>query len=280
MVKININKQIRFWAILGPLMTLLIFSLTLVKQSPTSFSLAILAVGGLICCLVWRMKGLLVSLAFVIAILAYNFSSVEVGERFWFLGLAMATSLSLIVTVLSHEEIEGLLRGVQRNFGKQLQLHKQESQDREKLAIDLDWLRDQKEELESKLQFYQQELTKKEDLIHQVQPQKMAEKYQVKRTPSFPSDHYEGLYKQLRDQFAEKGTLLDQTRKELFAVQEKVASMTRDYEEVTKYKRDDYCTHLEKEYMELYTELEMRDKMNRDEILELEGLVGALLERN
>ena len=277
MTKININRQIRFWAILGPLMTVLIFSLALVKQSPTSLSLGILAVGGLIGCWVWRMKGLLCSLVFVIGILAYNFPSVEMGERFWFLGLAMAISLSLIVTVLSYEEIEGLLRGLQRNFGKQIQFHKQESIDREKLAIDLDWLKEQKDELESKLDFYQQELIKKEEQLSQLQTQKMAEKYQVKR--SEPSS-YESLYKQLRDQFSEKGRLLDQTRRELFAAKERVACMTRDYEEMTKYKRDDYSSHLEKEYMELYDEFETRDQMYRDEILGLEELVGALLARN
>jgi len=268
-------------------MTLMIFALTLVKQSPTSSALAFLAMGGLVSCWIWRMRGLLISLVFVIGILAYSFPSVEISERFWFLGLAMATALSLIVTVLSYEEIEILITRLQRTFGKQLQAQKQEAQKREKLAIDRDWLLDQKEELESKLQNALETLAQKEERIREfdasptVEPhEKMAEKYQIKASRNSPSAHYENLYKQLRNQFSEKGRILDQTRKELFAAQEKAACLARDVEEITTYKSDDYCTHLEKEFIELYQEFEFRDQMYRDEIAELEGLVGTLLKRN
>jgi len=303
---INIQKQIRFWSFLGPLMTLMIFALTLVKQSPTSSGLAFLAMGGLVSCWIWRMKGLLISLALVIGNLAYFFPTVEMSERFWFLGLAMATALSFIVTVLSYEEIETLVSRLQRSLGKQLQAQKQEAQKQEKLAVDRDWLLDQKEELEKQLQSVKTVLAEKQKQIQKLEAvsttapreeiaekssaanpdsmtethEKMAEKYQVRTGEAASSHHYESLYKQLRNQFSEKGRLLDKTRRELFAAQEKAACLARDVEEITKYKSDDYYTRLEKEFIELYQELEMRDQMYRDEISELEGLVGVLMEQN
>jgi len=284
--EININKQIRFWAILGPFMTLLIFSLYLIKQSPTSLCLALMALCGLVCCWQWKMKGLIVSLVLIIGLLAFHFPSVEIGERFWFLGLAMATSLSLVVTVLSHEEIEGLLGSLEGTTHKHLQkiselttLNQQGIAEREKLTIDLDWVTEQKSDLEAKLMAMKQE--HEQINSHNLdEAQKLAEKYQVKASEQTSTDPYEKLYKQLQHQFSQKGVLLDQTRKELFAAQEQVACMSRDIEEMTKYKRDDYSVHLEKEIVDLFTELETRDKMYRDEITELEELVGALLQRN
>lgn len=291
----SVNQQIRLWAILGPLMTLLIFSLYLVKQTPTSFSIALMALLGLLCCWQWRMKGLVLSLALVIGLLAYYFPGVDVTERFWFLGLAMATCLSLIVTVLSHEEIEGLIGGAHERLTKTrlrvaelVEEQKKERNEKERLTIDLDWLKEQKRDLEAKVEELEAKLKEKSDsqqiTSHQElvpdRTQQLAEKYQVKRTAPSNGQSYEQLYKQLRQQFSEKGRLLDETRKELFAAQEKVACMTLEIEEMTKYKRDDYSCRLEQEFMALHGELENMDQMYRDEISELEGLVGALLSQN
>ncbi|NGX57828.1 MAG: hypothetical protein K940chlam3_00724 [Chlamydiae bacterium] len=294
--KSKLNKKIRFWAILGPFLTLLIFSVYLIKQSPSSLPLAIMALGGLICCWQWRMKGLLISLALITAMLLFNFSTVLMGERFWFLGLAMATALSFVVTVLSYEEIEVLLKSMQYRSKKHLDkitdlttLHKKGLAEKEKLMIDFDWLKDQKKDLETQIHekdcminSLRSEVEKIPTLNNQLQEtQHLAEKYQVKTpTQSQSHDNFEHLYQQLRYQFSEKGKLLDQTRKELFAAQEKVTCLKRDMEEMTKYSGDHYSLQLEKDYVTLTRDLESQNKMYVEEITELECLVGALLQRN
>lgn len=315
--KSNLNNAIRFWAILGPFLILLIFSVYLIKQSPSHLPLIVIALGGLIGCWLWRMKGLLLSLGLIAGMLWFNFSQVQVGERFWFLGLAMAAALSFVVTVLSYEEIESLLEGIffrfQRNRDKIDEVtakHRQIVIEKEKLIVDLEWQKDhvkdfesrQKEaearvaSLESVIQTQGKELEDKERVINQLRSEadiiptlhhelqeakRLAEKYQVKpESKPEANNHYENLYQQLRRQFSEKGKVLDQTRKELFEAQEKVACLSKDMEEMVTYSGGDCSLQLEKDFVTMIRELESQNQMYEEEIAQLQELVETLLQRN
>ncbi len=106
----------------------------------------------------------------------------------------------------------------------------------------------------------------------------MVEKYQVQVEAS--ADTYESLYRQLRQQFHEKGRILDDTRKELFATKEHLASLKKELDEKMTFGQDDCYLKLEKDFITLNQEFDRLDILYREEVSELHSLVGSLFERN
>jgi septal ring factor EnvC (AmiA/AmiB activator) len=302
----SIGRKIKFWSILGPFMTLLIFLVYLVKLSPSHLYLSLVALGGIGLCWQWKMKGLAVSLVILAGLLFASFSSVAVAERFWFVGLAMASALSFVVTALSYEEIEILLTS-DREASKNRLSHiaaldeklntfqKTWNDEKEKLLADLNWTEEKKKDCEAKCSELELKLEnaelQNEKLAEEVEAYKgeraasqMAEKYQVERTvlpkEEAPADNYEPLYRQLRKQFEEKGKVLDDTRRELFATKESLALMKKELEEKTTFGQDDCYLKLEKDFIVLSQDYDRLDRLYREEVTELHGLVGSLLEQN
>lgn len=88
---------------------------------------------------------------------------------------------------------------------------------------------------------------------------------------------YEGLYKQLRDQFQEKSTVLDKTRQELFLVKEEVMRIEKDHDEEKMYGVSECEAAWMREFEKLNEELDRVEKGAQEEIQSLEQLVGDLL---
>ncbi len=91
------------------------------------------------------------SLLLLSGLLLITFSSVAAHDRFWFLGLAMASALSFVVTALSVEEIEILLKKDREHSKSRLVhieklsvLQKQWASEKEKLLADLNWNNEQR----------------------------------------------------------------------------------------------------------------------------------------
>jgi epidermal growth factor receptor substrate 15 len=87
----------------------------------------------------------------------------------------------------------------------------------------------------------------------------------------------EGLYAQLKDQFYEKSSVLDATRRELFQVQEQLLKLQKDSEEKHAFEISEYemCLHHDLNTLAMETELTQKDY--QEELNALHKLVGDLL---
>ncbi len=87
----------------------------------------------------------------------------------------------------------------------------------------------------------------------------------------------EGLYKQLKEQFADKSNLLDSTRQELFAAHEELTRFQKDFaEKELDGKQLDYLTSIEKQLQTTHEELILAEKRHIDEIDALQALIKNL----
>lgn len=92
-----------------------------------------------------------------------------------------------------------------------------------------------------------------------------------------PKDPFEPLYKQLRDQFIEKTSLLEQTRKELFKSKEALLTLIAHHKEKINEMENTALVQLESEYRAEIVFLEEALKANQEEIEDLYVLVSSLM---
>ncbi|WP_154017822.1 hypothetical protein [Candidatus Protochlamydia phocaeensis] len=106
------ENQVQFWSLLGPFLILLSIAILLFKVS-THWYFPLSALIGIPLCVKWKMKGMAAALTslFVLALIGYQ--SIELDERFWHVGMALAMAFSFIILTLSLEEVEGLVGKLQ-----------------------------------------------------------------------------------------------------------------------------------------------------------------------
>lgn len=251
----NTSQQIKFWALLGPLIVLTMFCIYFLKISLMQMLLPLVAIIGILLSAQWKMKGLVGAIALLALLLVFTFPQVALETRFWYLGMGLATALAFVVTALANEEIEVVVKTLQKESVSHLDylatvdrttsLQQGEwAQEKKKLLIELDWTKERIKELES--------------------------------TPKTTSQ-YEPLYKQLREQFDEKGELLDATRRSLFVSQEELAVAKRELEELRKYEAAETRDEVEKDLLSTNRELEELNENYREEIALLQEMVGQFM---
>lgn len=102
----------------------------------------------------------------------------------------------------------------------------------------------------------------------------------LRRLESRESRRFEGLYRQLREQFAEKSSVLDETRHELFYTQEMLAVMQRESDESQKFGNNCEEERLYAMLVSLEQEMILLERNSLGEIAALEGLVSSLTARD
>lgn len=117
----NIERQVQNWALLGPFLTLFTLFVILVRISPEDLLLPVSALVGVLVCWKWKLKGLAFSLGTLAAIILYQYPDIPVEDRFWQVGLGMALALGFVVTALSFEEVEEIVRGIHEESTNRLQ---------------------------------------------------------------------------------------------------------------------------------------------------------------
>lgn len=90
----------------------------------------------------------------------------------------------------------------------------------------------------------------------------------------------ESLYKQLRNQFQDKSTVLDQTRHELFKVHEQLLRVQKEREEEHVFDLSEYESLLQREHVKLIRAYENSERIAAAEIKALEDLVGSFLNKS
>lgn len=204
--------------------------------------------------------------------------------------------LQRIIAARDHE-IEGLKTSIQALISEDKQIrHQLEKAENELLTLRKEQEQEglhssQRDQERIRQQTIIQELTghidslsKEKNLLESALIQLQTELETIKSTPieeTNPIDErelrrVEGLYNQLRVQFAEKSSLLDATRRELFVSQEMHAKVQKELEEFTINHERDLERHLTKMMQAVDAELSLVEYQQK-EIEQLQELITTLM---
>ncbi len=141
--------------------------------------------------------------------------------------------------------------------------------------------------LEEAKQSLQQMTEEKKQVIHMLKEVEAERdgllKPQIEEKESLPSvsqqelKRAEGLYKQMRAQFEEKGHLLDLTRQELFQTQEKLTALQRTQEEQLVFGEDPLQRALIRQLIKQERSATLIQEQTQQEIHALQDFISALL---
>lgn len=107
-VERKVESQVQFWSLLGPFFVLLSIAVLLFKVSPHWY-FPVSALLGIPLCVKWKMKGMAAALCCLLLLSGIGYQSLELDDRYWHVGLALAMAFSFIVLTLSLEEVQVVL---------------------------------------------------------------------------------------------------------------------------------------------------------------------------
>lgn len=340
---ISTEKGALLWGFLGPLSALSSVTLLYVKGVNDFHYILLATLVGLSLTWILRLRGLFISLVFLVAV---SFTLKGDVELWWSFGALAAIALSFVLTYLTLDNVdekmsewresatsretevktadtkvltlENELEQVKKEYSALEQVQEltriellSALAERETCKEEITKLSHAKRKLEEEFEDQNFRLEGKRKLIEKLQNesalnQEMAEHIETltrekdllestlsrlqaeleEKSVVAPLQEIEvppanepeyrrlyGLYKQLREQFAEKTTLLDQTRRELFLANEKVALIEKEMNEFQMQEQP----HVE----QLTTELEAAEQKYEEalaEVSHLEQLVSNLLQ--
>jgi len=255
----KINRQIQFWALVGPLITLLTFVVLLKKTTTGSLYLPILILIGFPICWKWKIRGFAISLGALFAFFVFSYGNIPIEDRFWQFGMGMAVTLSFAVTALSFEEVDALIRSLQVESTSRLTnlLHLDEKfkASEEKLHEDCEILKEQVEAFTVKLHEKEILTQRQEKLIQIVRNELLA--FQVQ---------HEGLLNELFQRREEVKRLQEQ---ESVSSSAEVAEITQllNLKEVAFTKLQEEYKHLQEETVSSSAEVaEITQLLNLKEV--------------
>ncbi len=117
----KLTSQVKFWALIGPFISLSTLLLLFFKSSAVIFFLAYILLFGVAFCWKWKLWGFTFSVALLVSLLAYHYHGIPLEERFWYLGMGLSISIALFITALSFEEVEALVVDLQVESGSRLE---------------------------------------------------------------------------------------------------------------------------------------------------------------
>jgi hypothetical protein len=144
----KVERQLQFWAILGPFVLLLSLFILLFKVSDNQWYFALSSVVGIPLCLKWKMRGLAGSLLFLFCMTLLSYQDIPLEERYWHIGMSMALALSFVILTLSIEEVQGVLGELQNESQSRLEhlfkldeklkaVHQESSLEKDKLLFQI-----------------------------------------------------------------------------------------------------------------------------------------------
>lgn len=259
----KINRQIQFWALVGPLITLLTFVVLLKKTTTGSLYLPILILIGFPICWKWKIRGFAIALGALFAFFVFSYGNIPIEDRFWQFGMGMAVTLSFAVTALSFEEVDALIRSLQVESTSRLTnlLHLDEKfkASEQKLYEECEMLKGQVEAFSAELHEKEVLTQRQEKLIQIVRNELMTLQAQ-----------HEGLLNELFQKREEVKRMQAQEAVSLptevfdrHVDEEKIAEITQQL-----HLKEIAFTQLEEEFKQLHKNLEIQSEMrNQQEVL-------------
>lgn len=111
-VRRKVESQVQFWSLLGPFLVLLSIAVLLFKVS-IHWYYPVSALIGIPLCVKWKMKGMAIALCSLLVLSGIGYQNLELDDRYWHVGLALAMAFSFIILTLSLEEVQGLVAKLQ-----------------------------------------------------------------------------------------------------------------------------------------------------------------------
>lgn len=115
----KVENQVQFWSLLGPFLLLITIAVLLFKLS-AHWYFPVSAMIGIPLCLKWKLKGLAAALSCLFALSLISYQNLELDQRYWHVGMAIAMAFSFIILTLSLEEVESLVGKMQRESQSRL----------------------------------------------------------------------------------------------------------------------------------------------------------------
>ena len=247
----KLERQVQVWALIGPFLMMLALLLITFKAPSDHLNLPLAALLGLGLCWKWKLKGLAVSIGLLAAVIVYQYAGIPVEERLWLIGIALAISLAFVVTALSFEEIETIIKSMEV-----------ESNSRLDNLLQLD------EKLKAAQVSYQSEAKQwalKSD-AHQLENADIKAKL----------DSYEKLLSIVREELMETHAQHEKLLEELFQKKHETALMQERLDGAQNEIKDLSAMHFEKSYDDQDKKEEQRAKYNHDIALLQSQLEEAL----
>lgn len=116
----RVENQVQFWSLLGPFLFLISIGILLFKLS-THWYFPLSAIIGIPLCVKWKLKGMAAAIGCLLVLSLISYQDLNLGERYWHVGMALALTISFIILTLSLEEVEGLLGKLQRESQSRLE---------------------------------------------------------------------------------------------------------------------------------------------------------------
>lgn len=118
----NLESTVVLWAGLGPFLITLALLMSLIKGISVSVYIPLFAVACFPLCWKWRRRGLFFSIVGLALLSAITYSSIEALDPLWTAGLAAALGLGLMIMTLSFEELIAVIRTLQEQGMKRLNI--------------------------------------------------------------------------------------------------------------------------------------------------------------
>lgn len=285
----KLNLQVKFWALIGPQISLLTLLVFLIKGSATPFLFPLILTLGVPICWHWKLKGFGGLVAVLLASMAYYYTEIPLEERFWHLGMGFSILISLLITALSFEEVEALVEGMKLESRSRLENLWNVDEKLQQTALELKKKKEKIREMNVKARSYQKVLDKStEDLIEARSQWQQAkdELYQTsheldgirRKVEEFQKAvGPEAVQKEFLLQLEEKQKDLDRVRKELFEANEKLFSFEKEREELSVYEMSEVEEALQRHLLKMEKEREDESLEHQLELDAMQEILSRLL---
>lgn len=285
----NSSFQVKFWALVGPLICSMAFLVIFLNGSSTPFFLPLALTAGIPIC--WRFKlwGFLACSLFIFGNFYLYYGTIPLEERFWDLGMGAAVLLSLLITTLAYEEVEVLVESLIVESNSRLENLWKVDAKQKCTEVELNKKKEEIKELQIKVRSFQKLIDMSTDELVEAKTnmnRALQELYQVRtakahlqeslvKTSSEPPA--EAKLNQLRQQFEEKQKVLDNTRRDLFLTKEKLYRLQKEHEELKIYGSNEMEQLLERHLIQMANEQEKEERERDAELMTLEHMVSEIL---
>lgn len=115
----RLESQLHFWSLLGPFLILLASAVLLIKLS-VHWYFPLGALAGLLLCVKWKMRGMAAALVILFSLASFTYFQIDITDRYWHVGMALALAFSLIILTLALEESSDLIERLQNESQSRL----------------------------------------------------------------------------------------------------------------------------------------------------------------
>lgn len=267
-VEKKLDFQVELWTFLGLAVALATAILLVAKGVTATLYFSWILLVGSCLCWKWKLRGLWTSVSLVAGLMAYSYLDIAPADRLWYVGMALSMMLTFVVLTFCYQEVKEVLDAAETESSSRLKSLVQLDTKMESLRSEQRAYVSKFIEQENKLQLYQKQNEALRQEVADAQ-QRLQQQQEEAMSPDAAARRWAGMYHQLRQQFEEKSSLLDATRRTLFLTEEKVLHVEQQEKQ-----RELDMTEMERGLQCCLIEVESENERLKSEIQALEELLS------